>query len=64
MVSGRVAIIASGGLRAIGSPETVVTAPILSAIYRTEVLVEQTPSGRRVCLPVWEAAAPGAGGLA
>jgi hypothetical protein len=28
------------------------------------VLVEQTPSGRRVCLPVWEADATGAGGLA
>jgi ABC-type cobalamin/Fe3+-siderophores transport system ATPase subunit len=45
-------------LRAIGSPDAVVTGQMLSAIYRTEVLVEQTPSGRRVCVPAWETAAP------
>jgi ABC-type cobalamin/Fe3+-siderophores transport system ATPase subunit len=40
-------------LRAIGTPQDVVTGPILSAIYRTEVLVEETASGRRVCVPAW-----------
>src|ERR1700716_2106972 len=58
LVSTRVAIIADGALRAIGSPDAVVTAEMLSAIYRTQVLVEETPSGRRVCVPVWESAAP------
>ncbi len=53
LVSTRVAIIADGGLRAIGSPEQVVTAKMLSAVYRTDVLVEQTLSGRRVCVPAW-----------
>jgi iron complex transport system ATP-binding protein len=53
MVATRVAIIADGGLRAVGSPAEVVTAPMLSAIYRTEVLVEETASGRRVCVPAW-----------
>jgi iron complex transport system ATP-binding protein len=53
MVASRVAIIADGGLRAIGAPAQVVTAEMLSAIYRTEVLVEVTPSGRRVCVPAW-----------
>jgi hypothetical protein len=27
---------------------------MLSAIYRTPVLVEETPSGHRVCVPAWE----------
>ncbi len=53
MVATRVAVIADGGLRAIGPPAEVVTAETLSAIYRTEVLVEQTPSGHRVCVPAW-----------
>jgi iron complex transport system ATP-binding protein len=53
MVATRVAIIADGGLRAIGPPAEVITAEMLSAIYRTEVLVEETPSGRRVCVPAW-----------
>jgi iron complex transport system ATP-binding protein len=53
MVATRVAIIADGGLRAIGPPDEVITASMLSAIYRTEVLVEQTASGRRVCVPAW-----------
>ena len=53
LVATRVAIIADGGLRAIGAPADVVTAEMLSAIYRTEVLVEETPSGRRVCVPAW-----------
>jgi len=53
MVATRVAIIANGGLRAIGPPDEVITANMLSAIYRTEVLVEATPSGRRVCVPAW-----------
>ena len=53
MVATRVAVIADGGLRAIGPPAEVVTAETLSAIYRTEVLVEATPSGHRVCVPAW-----------
>ena len=56
LVATRVAIIADGGLRAVGPPGEVVTAKMLSAIYRTEVLVEETPSGRRVCVPVWQRA--------
>ncbi|HEY2134267.1 MAG TPA: ABC transporter ATP-binding protein [Xanthobacteraceae bacterium] len=53
LVATRVAIIADGGLRAIGPPDEVVTAKLLSAVYRTEVLVEETRSGRRVCVPAW-----------
>ena len=53
LVGTRVAVIAEGGLRAVGTPEEVVTAEMLSAIYRTEVIVEDTPSGRRVCVPAW-----------
>jgi iron complex transport system ATP-binding protein len=53
LVGTRVAIIADGALRAIGTPADVVTAEMLSAIYRTEVIVEDTPSGRRVCVPAW-----------
>jgi iron complex transport system ATP-binding protein len=53
LVGTRVAVIADGGLRAIGAPQDVVTAEMLSAIYRTEVIVEDTPSGRRVCVPAW-----------
>lgn len=54
LVGTRVAIIADGGLRAVGMPQEVVTAEMLSAIYRTGVIVEDTPSGRRVCVPAWE----------
>jgi iron complex transport system ATP-binding protein len=53
LVATRVAIIADGGLRAVGSPAEVVTAETLSAIYRTDVRIEETPSGRRVCVPGW-----------
>jgi iron complex transport system ATP-binding protein len=55
LVGTRVAIIADGGLRAVGAPQDVVTAQMLSSIYRTEVIVEDTPSGRRVCVPAWGA---------
>jgi iron complex transport system ATP-binding protein len=51
MVASRVAVIADGGLRAIGLPQDVVTGELLSAIYRTDVRVEETTSGRRVCVP-------------
>jgi iron complex transport system ATP-binding protein len=54
LVATRVAVIAEGGLRAVGAPQDVVTAEMLSAIYRTAVIVEDTPSGRRVCVPAWE----------
>jgi iron complex transport system ATP-binding protein len=53
LVGTRVAVIAEGGLRAVGTPHDVVTAEMLSAIYRTQVIVEDTPSGRRVCVPAW-----------
>jgi iron complex transport system ATP-binding protein len=53
LVATRVAVIADGGLRAVGPPAEVVTAATLSSIYRTDVLVEETPSGRRVCVPAW-----------
>ena len=53
LVATRVAVIADGALRAVGAPAEVVTAATLSAIYRTDVLVEETPSGRRVCVPAW-----------
>jgi iron complex transport system ATP-binding protein len=56
LVATRVAIIADGGLRAVGPPQDVVTAEMLSAIYRTQVIVEDTPSGRRVCVPAWGSA--------
>src|SRR5262249_31405600 len=42
LVGTRVAVMADGGLRAIGPPAEVVTAATLSAIYRTEVRVEET----------------------
>jgi iron complex transport system ATP-binding protein len=54
LLATRVAIIADGGVKTIGKPSEVVTAATLSALYRTEVEVEETPSGRRVCVPVWQ----------
>jgi iron complex transport system ATP-binding protein len=60
LLATRVAIIADGGVKTIGKPGDVVTAQTLSALYRTEVEIEETPSGRRVCVPVWQRAkAPG-----
>jgi iron complex transport system ATP-binding protein len=53
LVGTRVAVIADGGLRAVGLPQDVVTGPTLSAIYRTDVRVEETVTGRRVCVPAW-----------
>jgi iron complex transport system ATP-binding protein len=55
LVATRVAMIAEGGLRALGPPEEVVTAQMLSEIYRTDVRVEETSSGQRVCVPGWGA---------
>jgi iron complex transport system ATP-binding protein len=55
LIASRVAIIADGGLQAVGSPADVVTAEALSAIYRTGVQIEATASGRRVCVPAWGA---------
>jgi iron complex transport system ATP-binding protein len=54
LLATRVAIIADGGVKTIGKPGDVVTAQTLSALYRTEVEVEETPSGRRVCVPMWQ----------
>jgi iron complex transport system ATP-binding protein len=56
LVANRVAIMADGGLRALGQANDVVTAGMLSGVYRTVVLVEDTPSGRRVCVPAWDKA--------
>jgi iron complex transport system ATP-binding protein len=56
LVAQRVAIIADGGLKAVGTTDEVVTGPMLSGIYGTVVRVEETPSGRRVCVPEWEKA--------
>jgi iron complex transport system ATP-binding protein len=56
LIASRVAIIAEGGLRAVGPPGEVVTAETLSAIYRTDVRIEATASGRRVCVPGWDGA--------
>jgi iron complex transport system ATP-binding protein len=54
LVGTRVAIIAEGGLKAVGKTCDIVTAEALTALYRTEVQVEETPSGRRVCVPMWQ----------
>jgi iron complex transport system ATP-binding protein len=56
LVAHRVAVIAGGGLRAVGATNEVVTGAMLSGVYGTVVRVEETPSGRRVCVPVWETA--------
>ena len=45
LVASRVAIIADGGLRAVGPPGEVVTAETLSAIYRTDVRIEDDAVG-------------------
>ena len=58
LVGTRVAIIAEGGLKAVGKTRDVVTAAALTALYRTEVQVEETPSGRRVCVPMWQRPGP------
>lgn len=54
LVAHRVAVIANGGLKAAGAANEVVTGDMLSDVYGTPVLVEATPSGRRVCVPAWE----------
>jgi iron complex transport system ATP-binding protein len=59
LVATRVAIITDGGLKAVGKTRDIVTAEALSALYRTEVQVEETPSGRRVCVPAWQRPDPG-----
>ncbi len=53
LVAGRVAIMAKGGLAAVGATGDVVTGELLSRIYGTTVRVEETPSGQRVCVPGW-----------
>jgi iron complex transport system ATP-binding protein len=56
LVANRVALMAKGGLKAVGATNEVVTGAMLSGIYGTQVRVEETPSGRRVCVPAWEKA--------
>src|SRR5215470_10132013 len=53
LVANRVAIMAKGGLAAVGPTNDVVTGTMLSRIYGTMVRVEETPSGQRVCVPGW-----------
>jgi iron complex transport system ATP-binding protein len=59
LVANRVAIITEGGLKAVGKTRDVVTAEALSMLYRIEVQVEETPSGRRICVPAWQRSEPG-----
>jgi iron complex transport system ATP-binding protein len=54
LVATRVAIINDGGLNVVGKARDVVTPETLSALYSIEVQVEETPSGRLVCVPVWQ----------
>lgn len=56
LVAHRVAVMAKGGLAAVGATGNVVTGEMLSRIYGTLVLVEETPSGQRVCVPGWKKA--------
>jgi iron complex transport system ATP-binding protein len=58
LVADRVAIMAEGGLSAVGLTGDVVTGAALSRIYGTTVRVEETPSGQRVCVPEWGDSAP------
>jgi iron complex transport system ATP-binding protein len=53
LVANRVAIMAKGGLSAVGPTDDVITGEVLSRIYGTTVRVEKTPSGQRVCVPGW-----------
>src|SRR5262245_33678746 len=53
LVADRVAIMAEGGLSAVGPTNDVITGAVLSRIYGTTVRVEETPSGQRVCVPGW-----------
>jgi iron complex transport system ATP-binding protein len=53
LVAGRVAIMAEGGLVAVGPTNDIITAAMLSRIYGAAVRVEATPSGQRVCVPAW-----------
>jgi iron complex transport system ATP-binding protein len=58
LLATRVAIIADGGVKVMGTPRDVVTAEALSALYRTDVVIEETPSGRSVCVPTWQTGGP------
>lgn len=51
LVASRVAIMAEGGLAAVGATHDVVTGAMLSRVYGTAVRVEETSSGQRVCVP-------------
>jgi iron complex transport system ATP-binding protein len=54
LVASRVAVMAEGGLTAVGPTNDVVTGAMLSRIYGATVRVEETtPSGQRVCVPAW-----------
>ncbi|MEE4637646.1 MAG: ABC transporter ATP-binding protein, partial [Wenzhouxiangella sp.] len=46
-----VVLMQEGRILASGHPDEVLTATHLSRVYGVEVRVEQTNSGRRVCLP-------------
>ena len=47
----RVVLMKDGGIHAEGRPDDVLSSEQLSLVYGTPVVVETTPSGRRVCLP-------------
>jgi len=53
LVASRVAVMADGGLAAVGPTNDVVTGAMLSRIYGATVRVEETSSGQRVCVPAW-----------
>jgi iron complex transport system ATP-binding protein len=61
LVANRVAIMAEGGLCAVGPPDDVITGALLSRVYGTTVRVEETTSGQRVCVPGWGDGAQGSG---
>jgi iron complex transport system ATP-binding protein len=58
LVANRVAVMAEGGLSAVGPTNDVITGALLSRIYGMTVRVEETPSGQRVCVPGWGDSGP------
>ena len=52
--AGRVLVLGEGRVRSFGTPETAMTAEILSSIYRTPIQIASLPTGsgtHRVCIP-------------
>jgi iron complex transport system ATP-binding protein len=61
LVTDRIAIMAEGGLSAVGPTNDVITGALLSRVYGTTVRVEKTTSGQRVCVPEWGVSGRGLG---